>query len=312
MNNKKKILIWSSLLIFITVSGSVTYTNYPAIASKISDYRSFSKAHLQRKKIIVNGEVVTYAEGGKGPTLVFIHGFQGNKRFWLPYLQPFISSFHVILTDLPAHGGSSFRPSQSFDLKSLAFTFDEFIQAKGLDKFQLIGTSLGAGVAMKYSFLFPDKVTKLVLVNPIGIRPSDEKELFQIVESNKRLFFPNSLEGLDELYLYLMGHTLPYSPSIKKYIFNYLLQKRPIFTKVYQDLVSGEGVEMELSKINIPTLLLVGKHDRVSRAADFEIYAKSLPHCTAFLLNDGYHILKGSALDKAIDKMREFISQEDR
>lgn len=310
MDKKRKIFIWIFSFFFISVTGSVAYIEFPAIAAKIYEFRSLSNAHLKIKKIQLKGKTYTYAEGGKGPTLLFVHGFQGNKNFWLKYVQPFVSSYHIVIPDLPGHGDSSCSKDQRFDLKSLANFLDGFVKEKNLDKFHLIGTSLGAGVCMKYSALFPSQVSKLVLLNPIGLRPSDDNEFKFRVETNKKLFFPTNIQELDDLNVYLTGSQITYNDQFKKYILSYLLKKKPIFERAYIDLVTGEGVENELDRIRAPTLIITGKYDRVSKPIDLEIYSQNMPRCSCIVLSDGYHIFKGKAFEKALSEMEKFVKNE--
>lgn len=310
MFKKRKVYMFVFSCLFFMFSGLVIYNNFPAIASKVLAARTFAKLKLRVRKIKVNGEVCSYAEGGTGPTLVFVHGFQGDKKYWVNYIKPIASSYHIVMPDLPAHGDSSFGSDQSFDLTSLANFLDAFLKEKNINDFQLIGTSLGGGVSLKYSALFPEKVSKLTLLNPIGIRPESKKEFLRIVNANKRLFFPSNIPELDELYVYLLGHPLPYNEKIKKYVLSYLIQKKNIYQKVYTDLISGDDITEDLPNINVPTLLLVGEHDNVSRPIDFEIYSAKMPKCQAILVKDGYHVFKKDAFDVAMKKMHEFIDSD--
>lgn len=309
MDKKRKIYIWIFSILFVSLTGSISYIEFPPIAAKIYAHRSFSDANLKIKKIKISGETFTYAEGGKGPTLLFVHGFQGDKHFWVKYAKPFTSSYHVVIPDLPGHGDSSCSKDQKFDLNSLAYFLDEFAKAKKLDKFQLIGTSLGAGVCMKYSAFFQEKVVKLLLLNPIGLRPFDENEYKRRVEANKKIFFPSTIKELDDLYIYLTGSPLPYNTQFKKYILNYLLKKKSIFEKAFKDFVSGEGVENELPKIFAPTLIINGIFDQVSKPTDLEIYNNNIQKCSSIVLNNGYHVFKGEAFEKALIEMEKFIIQ---
>lgn len=309
MGMNKKVLLSAFSALLLLVSGGIVYKNFPAIVSTVYEHKSFKEANLKLKKIKVNNEIFAYAEGGTGPNLLFVHGFQGDKRSWVRYAKHFVSSYHVVIPDLPAHGDSTYKSDQRFDLESLSYVLDEFVREKKLDKFTIIGTSLGAGVSMKYSLLFPQKVEKMVLLNPIGIRPSDEDQFIQVKKTNQRMFFPTTIKELDDLYVYLMGHPLPYRLQFKEYILSLLLEKRKIYQKVYFDLVSGEGIEKELTKINVPTLMITGKYDKVSRLEDFKVYSKTIPNCSAILLEDGYHIFQGTAFDSAINHMDEFFKR---
>lgn len=307
----KKPFVLFVLIVFIFVFSCFSmYRYFPFVACKIYEYKSFAKYNLEIKKIKVKEEIFTYAEGGnkeKG-LLIFVHGFQADKRFWLHYLDRFISNYHIIIPDLPAHGGSTFQALQKFDLRSLAQTFNDFILAKGVKQFSLVGTSLGGGVILEYAAAYPEKIQNLILINPIGIRPDNEKDYSELVARNEEIFFPNNLKELDNLYVYLMGRPFPAPIPFKRYFLNFLLEKRAIYKKVFIDLVKGDGVEQILPKINVPTLLLVGQEDKVSSIDDFNAYSKNIPNCKSCLISNGYHILEGKAFEEAISKMQTFLN----
>ena len=309
MYKKHRIFIWIISAVFILSSVSITYIKFPAISAKIDEHRSFASAHLKLKKVKIKGETITYLEAGKGPTLFFVHGFQGNKRYWVKYAGPLVSSYHIVIPDLPAHGESSCSKDQKFDLKSLSYALDDFVKAKKIDNFQLIGASMGAAVCLKYSVLFPEKVKKMVLINPVGIKPKDEKEFLDLVVKNQRLFFPSTIEELDELNISLRGIPLPYNNRLKHYILDRINKKKEIYRKAYIEFVYGEDVENELFKIKAPTLIISGKFDKISRLTDLEIYSEKIPNCTSIILDDGYHIFRDKAFEKSQDEMIKFINK---
>ena len=308
---KKNYKIYFKIFLFFLIISlsSALYIKYPAILATFAEQRSFSKAHLKIKKIKINGETITYAEGGNGPTLLFIHGFQGNKHYWIKYITPFISSYHIVIPDLPAHGGSSCSKDQKFDLKSICYVINDFVNEKNIDNFQLIGTSMGGGISMKYAALFPEKVKRLILLNPVGIKPTDEKEYLALVQKNQRLFFPTTIKELDELNISLRGSPLPFNNRFKKYVLNKIKAKKEIYQRAYQELVHGETVNEDLSKIKAPTLILSGKFDKISSPNDGEIYRKNIPNCSFIVFEDGYHIFKGEAFEKALKEMELFIKK---
>jgi pimeloyl-ACP methyl ester carboxylesterase len=292
----------------------IVYKYMSSFVLKQIEKSSFTKENLKIKEIDINGQRCTYAEGGEGTPLVFIHGFQSNKISWLKYIKPFKDSYKIIIPDLPAHGSSLYNESQKFDLESLSAFLNEFFEKKNLKDVCLIGTSLGGGVVMKFAESYPDRLDKLILINPVGIKPETEKEYLKIIETNERLFFPNNYQELDDLFTYLRGSSLEVNFSIKKYILKrsflkFLVEKQALFKRVFKDFVMGEGVETILNKIKVPTLIIMGDKDNVSRKVDFDIYSNEIHESKSIMIQDGYHILNGTALDKALDEMKTFIDK---
>ncbi|KWX89127.1 hypothetical protein AMQ83_02460 [Paenibacillus riograndensis] len=108
------------------------------------------------------GGVIFYKSYGEGDPIVFIHGNYNDHRIWEEQLGAFSANNYVIGYDLRGYGQSD-TPRISFsnveDLKLL-------IDALGLSKVTLVGSSMGGGVAIDFSLAYPDRVHRLILAAP--------------------------------------------------------------------------------------------------------------------------------------------------
>lgn len=119
---------------------------------------------MERKKLkIANGETISYFEQGSGPkTLVLIHGNTSSSYYYKPLFERLPKDLRVIAPDLRGFGDSSYQ--NRFDsLKELAEDIDLLLKALNVEKFALVGWSLGGGVAMELALL-NNNVQKLILV----------------------------------------------------------------------------------------------------------------------------------------------------
>jgi pimeloyl-ACP methyl ester carboxylesterase len=111
--------------------------------------------------------------GGPPPDalpLVMLHGLFGSSDNWLGVAHKIAQGLpaHVYALDLRNHGLSPHSDEMSFP--AMAGDVAEFLDARGLDRIQLLGHSLGGKVAMQFALTFPDRVEKLVIVD-IAPRP---------------------------------------------------------------------------------------------------------------------------------------------
>ena len=157
------------------------------------------------KTIQVGEHLFEYVEGGAGQTVVFFHGFQGDKTSWNQYLKYLIPHYHVIAVDLPGHGGTKPVKGQKYDIHSVAETMDGFIDNMMLDQFHLVGISMGGGVGAVYARMFPERLVSLSLLNPYGLTSIEKSELQMKIEGGVNVMFPHTLEELDEFGRYIMG-----------------------------------------------------------------------------------------------------------
>lgn len=98
----------------------------------------------------VDGQTLMYEEHGDGAglPLILIHGFGGDRNNWLFNLEALSADRRVIMLDLPGHGGSS-KDIKDGTLTGMAAIVLAFANALGLERFHLMGHSMGGGIALE-------------------------------------------------------------------------------------------------------------------------------------------------------------------
>jgi len=118
-------------------------------------------------------------EGNGNETIIFIHGLGSYIPAWNKNISELSKSYRCIAIDLPGYGKSSKNPHSglmSFYAKVVA----EFIDNLDLGKVTLAGHSMGGQISMVAALHYPDKVEKLILVDPAG---------FELFHPGQRLWF---------------------------------------------------------------------------------------------------------------------------
>jgi pimeloyl-ACP methyl ester carboxylesterase len=127
-------------------------------------------ANLDKHSVQAGDTRWVYYEGGNGPTIVLLHGFAANKEVWLETAKLLTPHFHVIIPDLPGWGESSREPDASYNVDAQAARLDAFVQTLGLQRFVLVGHSLGGAIAGVYATEHPEHVAELALVDSFGLK----------------------------------------------------------------------------------------------------------------------------------------------
>jgi pimeloyl-ACP methyl ester carboxylesterase len=107
-------------------------------------------------------------DGGSGRPVVFVHSLAGTVAHWSAQLDHVRISRRAIAFDLRGHGGSESPKSGAYDIIAIADDIGAVADALRLDRFVLVGHSMGAGVALAYAGAHPDRVERLLLLDPIG------------------------------------------------------------------------------------------------------------------------------------------------
>lgn len=117
-----------------------------------------------------NGEVLTYRERGDGPqVVVLIHGNMTSSKHWDDVMDKLSERFKVYAMDMRGFGYSTYKqPIHS--LKDFAEDIKCFVDGLRLKGFTLVGWSTGGGVAMQFTADYSEYVTKLILIESVGIK----------------------------------------------------------------------------------------------------------------------------------------------
>ena len=109
---------------------------------------------------------------GKGFPLVLVHGFLGSSKMWGPQIDFFKKNFRVITPDLPGFGKSTHIKSHD-SILSLANLILDCLKDKQINKFYLLGHSMGGMIVQEMAKIYGDKISKLICYStgPIGEMP---------------------------------------------------------------------------------------------------------------------------------------------
>jgi len=114
----------------------------------------------------VDGVRIHYRDEGSGPPLLLIHANFGSLLSWDDATEVLSLEHRVLRFDLTGHGLTGPDPSGDYSLERTVQLTERFVDALGLTQFSIVGTSIGGTVAMHYTAKHPERVEKLILLNP--------------------------------------------------------------------------------------------------------------------------------------------------
>ena len=103
------------------------------------------------------------------PNLIMLHGFIGNAEVFISNLAAHGEYFNTYAIDMIGCGYTD-KPSYDYHIPRVAEHVKDFIDALGFKKTSLLGTAYGARVAARFAVEYPDRLNKLSLVSPAGLR----------------------------------------------------------------------------------------------------------------------------------------------
>ena len=128
---------------------------------------------------------------GKGFPLVLVHGFLGSSIMWQPQIEHLKRYYRVITPDLPGFGKSKkIKPHNN--INSMAKTVLNCLKEKQIEKFYLLGHSMGGMIVQEMAKLAGEKIIKLICygTGPIGNIPGR----FETIDESRKKLKKNGLE----------------------------------------------------------------------------------------------------------------------
>jgi len=114
--------------------------------------------------IIVNGKLLHYETFGRGKPLLFIHGWLGSWRYWMPAMEIMSEYGRTYAMDLWGFGDSD-HVNDKYSITKYVNLLDIFIEEMGFGSMTLIGHGLGAAVATCYTAQKPDFVARVMTIS---------------------------------------------------------------------------------------------------------------------------------------------------
>ena len=256
-------------------------------------------AGLTLKSMALDEGRVQYLEGGNGPTLVLLHGFGANKDNWNKLTMYLQKHFHVIALDIPGFGQSFKMPDVDYSLASQLARVHEFVKKLGLSEFQLCGNSYGGYLAANYAATYCHKVTKLTLLNPLGVGSAVQSEVFNdVVTGRKNLLLPAKFEEFTCLFKKCFSQA-PYVPSfvikcLAQDAVNSIGLNNKLFHQVHlvkQDKIEFEqAIECSLQQYLGPIEVVWGNSDEILHPQGANVLANELPNTKVLNLDNVGHL----------------------
>jgi len=110
---------------------------------------------------------------GSGPTILYIHGLGCSKADFMEMTSvPELQSFRLVCADNPGCGDSSYDENQPLSIDGVVDLFENFVAHLGLNRFLLVGGSMGGLVALLYAERNPNKIAGFVNVEG-NLAPED-------------------------------------------------------------------------------------------------------------------------------------------
>ena len=216
--------------------------------------------YILPKLELLDGIPVRIFEAGHGDVIVFLHGFCLNAGTWEPLYTELSKDYKIIAIDLPGHGFSGVIPGMH-NLDEIASWVNKVLRKLGIEKFVMVGHSLGGYIAIAYTEKFPAKILGLGLFHSLSAADT----LAKIDARNKSIRFiqTSGLEPfLKNFYPSLYQNLHP--EMMERYI--ELCREKPLETAVIamtQAMRDRPDRKYLLTQLKVPVLYVMSGRDEL-------------------------------------------------
>jgi pimeloyl-ACP methyl ester carboxylesterase len=229
---------------------------------------------------------------GMGKSIVFVHGASGSSLSWYFQKEHLKRLMEVVLIDLPGHGQS---PGEGLGrIEDARDVLHGAIKTLDLERFFLVGHSMGGAIAMLFALTYPELLEGLILVST-GAKLRVLPEILGGILKDKEA----TVRRITQLAFSPKAH-----PAIIENGFNLMMKCKG--EVIYSDFSSCEQFSLmdRVKKIHTPTLILCGEDDLLTPPKFSEYLKAEIPDSRLVRIPDAGHIVmveKPEPVNRAIE-----------
>jgi pimeloyl-ACP methyl ester carboxylesterase len=268
-------------------------------------------AALAMSEIVTpGGRTVSYIEAGAGIPVVLLHGIGSGARSWTAQLDDLSGRFRIIAWDAPGYGTSTAVASPQPRAGEYADALTDFVDALALERFHLVGHSLGALIAARYAAEHPDRLLSLTLASIAGghaMHPPQERA--RLREGRLTILTELGPRGMAES----RGANLltpAATDTMRRAVIETMATVRPDGYRQAVFLLSGGDTRADVLRIppTVPTQIIVGGGDTVTTPEQNRVVASAKPQAPVHVIDGAGHAVYIEKAAEFNKRLRDFLT----
>ncbi|MGQ0761951.1 MAG: alpha/beta fold hydrolase [Acidobacteriota bacterium] len=256
----------------------------------------------------MRGTEIAFTEAGKGIPVVLLHGYPFDKSMWSGQIEALAAAgFRAIAPDLPGLGETK-SSSEVATMDDMARETAALLDHLGVEQAVICGLSMGGYVAFEFVQLFPARVVGLVLAGTRAPADNEQEKAGreQQVQTMLRAgMVPISIATLPKL---LASRTLAEKPDVVKRVRSMITGSDPKGAAAAQrGMATRRDYSEDLPKIDVPTLVIVGREDSIRPIADAEFMHRGIRNSRLEIIEDAAHMTNMEQPEVFDDALLRFL-----
>ncbi|MEY2424603.1 MAG: hypothetical protein QOI61_175 [Actinomycetota bacterium] len=249
---------------------------------------------MEQQSVTLNDVELAYwirsANDDGSTPLVLVHGFMGNSRSWNPVVDQLAADRPVITFDHRGHGASTNTGvSDTYCFDQLVSDFAALVDHLQLERFHVLGHSMGGVVAMRYAVDHPERIASLVPMDTAAAAaPDDVNDNVGFMRTGIEIAGTQGMLALFET----INAAIPDLPELEEFregLRYDLLAMDPLaFVRFGNELLEYPSFLDRLAQLTMPATVLVGENDLGLRDAA-QAMATTIPGATLSVIPNAAH-----------------------
>ena len=239
------------------------------VLSQSVDYPSpvdYFKLNIEFNEVQMAYMDIAPTASPNGEAILLLHGKNFNGYYWKDLIPMLTNNGYRLIIPDQVGWGKSDKPNLHYSFHQLALNTKKLLDKLHIDKVHIIGHSMGGMLAARFSLLFPEKVVKLVLENPIGL---EDYRTFIPYEPVEVQYEKERKATYASYKKYQQTYYTNWKPEYEQYVaaqwavFNARDSSKIAWTNALTwQMIYEQPIIYELKNIKVQTLLIVGSEDQ--------------------------------------------------
>jgi pimeloyl-ACP methyl ester carboxylesterase len=237
-------------------------------------------------QIETNGTRIHVTQQGSGDlAIVFLHYYGGSSRTWERVASRLTDRYRIVASDHRGWGESE-APAEGYRIADLAADAEGVIATLGLERYILVGHSMGGKVAQLIASRRPGGLRGLVLVAPSPPSP-------MLLTDEQRATLSGAYQSRESVE-FVIDHVLtakPLDAACREQVVEDSLKGAPQAKAAWPNVAMREDITAAVTSIDVPTIVISGELDQVDRVATLQTeLLPRIPHAAMHILPGTGHL----------------------
>lgn len=310
-------LLRITLLAALAVLSGCSASQQDSLLLKVTEMGRH-QAGLIPHQVALDDVTMSYLERpGSGPVVMLVHGFSANKDTWLRFAAELPADYRIIAPDLAGHGDTPAPSGGDFNLIRQADRLHALAAHLKIEKFHILGSSMGGAISAIYATRYPQQIASLTLMNAAGVDAPNPSEYMQALAEGRNPLIATDEASFEYRWDFLMSRPpalpWPLRPALIRDTLKRQSMNEAIFAGMLatREQLATSGFEQQLmSTVTMPVLIIWGAEDRVLDVSAVEAFKQRLPQAETEIYAGIGHLPMFENPQESAGRYQRFISAQ--